>query len=142
MFVLVGASNFASKNTQTWKPWCLVSHVNLHQRKPRDVMEHHLPARSGYLFYVDADDRWAFWVGDGHYWSGVQGTRLGCWCWKAFVFLVLYVFDFVGFCSVFVCFCFTGSTRVVLYYGFRATGHSLKHLLEPRLENSETDCPS
>eukprot|EP00439_Symbiodinium_sp_Y106_P073110 s1231_g13.t1 len=28
---------------------------------------------SGYIFYVDGEDRWAFWVGDGLYWSGVQG---------------------------------------------------------------------
>ncbi|CAK9024099.1 MYND-type domain-containing protein [Durusdinium trenchii] len=31
---------------------------------------------SGYVFYVDGDDRWAFWVGDGHYWSGVQGPPM------------------------------------------------------------------
>lgn len=28
---------------------------------------------SGYVIYVDGDDRWAFWLGDGNYWSGVQG---------------------------------------------------------------------
>lgn len=28
---------------------------------------------SGCVIYVDGDDRWAFWLGDGNYWSGVQG---------------------------------------------------------------------
>ena len=30
------------------------------------------------MFYVDGDDRWAFWLGDGHYWSGVQGPPVDC----------------------------------------------------------------
>ncbi|CAE7202251.1 unnamed protein product [Symbiodinium natans] len=29
---------------------------------------------SGYILYADGEDRWAFWVGDGMYWSGVQGS--------------------------------------------------------------------
>ena len=32
--------------------------------------------RSGYVFYADGEDQWEFWVGDGDYWCGVQGTGL------------------------------------------------------------------
>jgi len=36
---------------------------------------------SGYLFYVDPDDRWAFWVGDGTHWAGILGPPVvqGAW---------------------------------------------------------------
>ncbi|CAE8651299.1 unnamed protein product, partial [Polarella glacialis] len=36
---------------------------------------------SGYLFYVDNEEKWSFWVGDGVYWAGLQGpaAQLGTW---------------------------------------------------------------
>lgn len=36
---------------------------------------------TGYIFYVDNDDRWAFWIGDGVYWTGLRGPPmvLGDW---------------------------------------------------------------
>merc|ERR1712039_44337 len=36
---------------------------------------------SGYVFYVNPDDRWEFWVGDGSYWTGVLGppAEIGVW---------------------------------------------------------------
>ncbi|CAE7537102.1 unnamed protein product [Symbiodinium sp. CCMP2456] len=38
---------------------------------------------SGYIFYVDGEDRWAFWVGDGLYWSGVQGPPVAHGRWTS-----------------------------------------------------------
>lgn len=43
-------------------------------RSPLSSRDHEPP--SGYVLYVDGDDRWAFWLGDGHYWSGVQGPSV------------------------------------------------------------------
>jgi len=36
---------------------------------------------SGYLFYADNDDRWAFWIGDGVYWTGVRGPKVSLDKW-------------------------------------------------------------
>ena len=58
-------------------------HVNLQRQivDPKNIQKPIYPGdvfmpRSGYILYVDGDDRWTFWLGDGNYWSGIQGAAL------------------------------------------------------------------